>query len=490
MVFAYEPEAAAIFTQYDFLHNKDYFIQFCYLVVDCGGGTVDIAAHMITKQDGNIVIDDIAPPHGGNCGGFAVNDQFEKLVMDILKIPTEKFRQLKIACAKQWNVLMNEKFEENKITLDPKDNLSAITLQIPNRIYTEIKKITGKSFKVLIEDYGDENIEWDDDESAIILNYSVINELFEPVLNDICKLIKTVLAKKECNEIETILLVGGFAESEYLLQRIEGTFGKEFNVKRSSTPAFSVVKGAVLCGQQERLIKPLLENMNDQQTTLEPQISQPETTDTQPEPADTQPVSDSKQPASQNIAQSPIVLTGKNLLPSKQPVTSPNKEIVKYLPPAISKHLPFVRSRKMKHTIGVKTIEEFRHDHHDVKKLMVADKEQYCEDIFFTLVKANESVQAGSPKRVYKFHPASEQQSNCIIKIFASNCEDVKYTDDEGCQQRAEVEISIPEYDTNLSREIELCVNFYNTEVEIEAYSVANNEVKEKFRVDYHFFHT
>ena len=309
--------------------------------------------------------------------------------------------------------------------------------------------------------------------------------MFEPVLNDICKLIETVLAKIECSKIRAILLVGGFAESEYLLQRIKDTFGKEIDVKRSSTPTFSVVKGAVLCGQQERLIKPLLENMDNQPTTSELQFSQPE-------PTDTQPVSDSKQPASQNvdlIAQSPTVLTEKNHPQSIQPVNS-SMEIVKHLPPAITKHLPFVRSRKMKHTVGVKAIEEFQHDNHDVNKLLVVDKEQYCEDIFFTLVKANESVQAGSPKRVYKFLPASEQQSHCVIKIFASDQEDVKYTDDEGCQQRAEVKISIPEYDTNLSREVELCVNFYNTEVEIEAYSVANNEVKEKFLVDSHFFHT
>ena len=93
MVLAYEPEAAALFTQYDFLHSEESFIQFCYLVVDCGGGTVDIAAHKITKQHGNIVIDDIAPPHGGNCGGFAVNHQFEKLMINILNASPEQFKQ-------------------------------------------------------------------------------------------------------------------------------------------------------------------------------------------------------------------------------------------------------------------------------------------------------------------------------------------------------------------------------------------------------------
>ena len=295
MVFAYEPEAAALFTQYDFLHSEECLTEFCYLVVDCGGGTVDIAAHRITKQHGNIVINDIAPPHGGNCGGFAVNDQFEKLLLDILKISPEKFQQLKINCAVQWNTLMNENFEKDKITLDPKDELSAITLEVPSKIYKEIKKIAGKSFEKLIGDYGDENIEWDEDESAIVLNYSVIDKLFEPVLGQICELIKTVLAKNECNEVKTILLVGGFAESANLFKRIKDTFGKEYNVNRSTTPAFSVVKGAVLCGQQEKLIKPLLENIKDQ---LKPEFSSPRINKS----SDIEPAVDSTQLASQHAA--------------------------------------------------------------------------------------------------------------------------------------------------------------------------------------------
>ena len=478
MVLAYEPEAAALFTQYDFLQSDT---QICYLVVDCGGGTVDIAAHRITKQDGHIVINDIAPPHGGNCGGFAVNDQFEKLLIEILNISPEKFKQLKINCAVQWNTLMNEKFEHSKITLDPDDEFSAITLQVPTKIYDEIKKITGKPLEDLIDEYGDENIEWDEDEPGFVLNYPVIEKLFKPVLDEICVLIKTVLAKKECDEIKTILLVGGFAESENLFQRIETTFGNKYNVNRSSTPAYSVVKGAVLCGQQERLIKPLLEYMDDQPTTLEPHN----------ESADTQPISDSTQLAAYNaptVSQSPVVQTGKHLPPSKQPVNS-SIETVKHLPPALTKHLPIVLSRKMKHTIGVETVEEFKVNDHDVNKLVLINKEQYCEDIFFTLVRANESVHAGSPKRTHKFLPATEAQCLCIINIFASEKEDVKYIDDEGCQRLAKVEIDVPKCDTNLSREVHLCVNFYNTEVEIEAYSVTNSEVKKRMAVEYQFFH-
>ena len=453
MVFAYEPEAAALFTQYDFLHNEE--TQFCYLVVDCGGGTVDLAAQKVRKQIGNIIIENLLPPHGGNCGGFTVNGQFEKLMKNILNIPAEKFRQLKINCAVQWTLLMNRRFEESKVTLDPKDVNTPKYIMIPSKICKEVEKITRKSFEELIVDYGDDNIEWYDGKSSIELNYSAIEKLFEPVLNDICTLINSVLDKQECNEVKTILLVGGFAESYHLFNRIKVTFGKDYEVCRSSTPTYSVVKGAVLCGQQEILIKPLLEKMKDLAVEHPPEI--------QSVPQHTTPATDKQ-------------------------ISQPTMQIIKDLPSATTKHLPFILSRKMKYTIGVQTVEEFRNGYHDVEKLVVIDNEQYCEGIFHTLVKANESVYAGIPKRVYKFHPASTEQSTCVINIYASSKENVQYVDEEGCKHRTNVEISnLPKSDTDLSREVELHINFFSTQVEITAYSVIDSENKKEVTVDYEF---
>ena len=46
----------------------------------------------------------------------------------------------------------------------------------------------------------------------------------------------------------------------------------------------------------------------------------------------------------------------------------------------------------MKHSIGVEMVEEFQNGYHDIKRLVVINKEQFCESIFHTLVKANETV--------------------------------------------------------------------------------------------------
>ena len=472
MVLAYEPEAAALFTQYDFLHSEELITQFCYLVVDCGGGTVDIAAHKVTKQHGNIFVENLISPHGNNYGGFAVNDQFEKLMNNILKVSAEKFKQLKINCAVQWTLLINRNFEENKITMDPSNKSLPIFLQIPSKICGEIKNVTGKSLEELIDDYNDESVEWYEAESSMVLNSSAIDKLFSPALDEICKLIRTVLAKEECKKIETILLVGGFACSPYLFNRIEQTFGKDYKVCRSSTPTFSVVKGAVLCGQQENLIKPLLENMEGLSTAMKCQLEIQ--SDASPQYSSTKSRSSTASVMHANRTQT-LQLES-------------SMQIVKHLPPATTKHLPFVLSRKMGHTIGVETVEEFQNGYHDIKKLTVIDKEQYCNRIFHSLVKVNESVFVGSPKRVYKFRPASDMQSNCVLNIFASSKENVRYTDEEDCRHRAKVEIGdLPECNAELSRDIELHVNFFNTEVEITAFCVTDHKNKARVTVDYEF---
>jgi len=81
--------------------------------------------------------------------------------------------------------------------------------------------------------------------------------IFKPVLNDICNLITRVLSKLPCQQINTILLVGGFSESALLFKTVKESFPR-INVSRSSTPTYSVVKGAVLCGQHEHLVKQVI----------------------------------------------------------------------------------------------------------------------------------------------------------------------------------------------------------------------------------------
>ena len=444
----YEPEAAALFCQYDFLKQQylyDYIYDHekSYLVVDCGGGTVDIAAHKMTRKQGkNPIIDELAPPSGDEWGGFAVNDQFELLLQKILKISTDVLVKLKENCSVKWNIMINNDFEKSKLPVNPKKPRS-LTIGVPKVIRKEIYTITGKSLEDLVHAYNSKDVEWDEDEDAIVLHYPAVLQLFDPVLDKIYSLIDKLLTMQECQCITAVLMVGGFANSKLLFEGIKAMLKKYYprvETFCSSDPTFSVVKGAVLTAQLKNIMNTQLRNA-ESVSSLTSQLG--------------------------------------SLSMETTTTASASNEVTKYL--------PFIVSRKMKYSIGVETTVLFEDSAHDINRRIFYAGQHFCVKVFHPLVKANESVYIGCSKRKYTFRPLKEESSKCDITIFATERESIKYVDDADCHVRAQVVISnLPRYNTDLSREIEISVDFYETECEISAFSVTAREHK-KVTVDYHF---
>ena len=382
-----------------------------YLVVDCGGGTIDIAAHkMIIKNKGikdkeEIFIEELSPPDGGDYGGFAVNQQFEHMLQDIFSVSNEQFDCIKEKCSRQWFEMVWKTFEESKCNIQPGKEHESISIPIHKSIREEVRRITEKSIEDLVNAYKKNSVEWDSDEDGIVLPYSTIYNLYNPILVQITSLINTVLSKPSCSSITMVLLVGGFAESSLLYDEVRdgilcvhNSADKPIEVKRSTLPIFSVVKGAVIFGQYKEII----------------------------------------------------------------------------------------RSRVMKKSVGVEACVEFCEDEHDKKYLKESGGEKYCEKAFFPLVKANDSVYTGMPAK-YLFRPLTDEQQVCTISLYESLNRDVKYTDEGGCTLMGKIDIDIPKCTSDLSREIQLIIDFVKTEYDVSACSVSNDETKKL--VVKHTFH-
>ena len=225
----------------------------CYLVVDCGGGTIDMVAHKLTKtSDGKISIDEIHRAHGGLYGGFGVNDEFENLLKDIFQFSSEEIKKLKTKYYRQWFKFIHENFEFSKCCTTSDE----ITLFMPPTIIKYIQKETGKSMEQLVSEYKSHEVQWftdDEEEESLILSLSTLKALYSPVICRITNVIGEVLKKPECKVIEHILLVGGFAESDFLFHEVEKTFSG-LNVKRSAIPSISVLRGAIIYGLHQDMI--------------------------------------------------------------------------------------------------------------------------------------------------------------------------------------------------------------------------------------------
>ena len=96
-----EPEAASL---YCLDETKDLLsaARGQHLVVDCGGGTVDIAARKWVNdpQKNKIYVDELHKIHGGPCVSFAINNEFEKILIELFKVD---LKMLKCECGSLWS---------------------------------------------------------------------------------------------------------------------------------------------------------------------------------------------------------------------------------------------------------------------------------------------------------------------------------------------------------------------------------------------------
>ena len=93
LVLALEPECAALYCQ-QLTNNKvaahcrprpvDCSTSNHYMVLDIGGGTVDVAVYNRKSED---ISDSVLPPTGNDWGGIKVNEEYSKLLQIIVNDP-------------------------------------------------------------------------------------------------------------------------------------------------------------------------------------------------------------------------------------------------------------------------------------------------------------------------------------------------------------------------------------------------------------------
>ena len=257
---ALEPESAAIFCQNmserqlaSYCQADAPFTASSYLIVDIGGGTVDISAHHLTR-DAQPHINVIHPPTGNDCGGSRVNKEFEKflqtLVQDdgfdrFLSTNDEIVNAKHQACV---NELLNEHFERQKKAFGEKDDTSRLSIELP---YEFIETYHHDLTEGIIRK-GDGQVQLVGQNLRI--SCELMSTFFKPVEDGITECIHETL--DNVNQIEKIYLVGGFGGSSYIFKTIQEHFrSRNLRYIVPVEPAYAVVKGAVLYKQNPDVIR-------------------------------------------------------------------------------------------------------------------------------------------------------------------------------------------------------------------------------------------
>ena len=260
---ALEPESAAIFCQNmmerqasSFSSPESPYRATSYLIVDIGGGTVDISAHHVVR-DPEPHIKVIHPPTGNDWGGTKVNKEFSNFLQNMVQdngfsrflcTPNAQKNAKNIV---YLNELLNENFERQKMIFaesDDESNDSMLLIELPTSFIQEyIDDLTEG-----VRRKGEAVIQLVDQDLRI--SYELMRTFFKPVEDGIITCINDVLS--EVPQVKKMYLVGGFGGSRYLQNKIQMGFSQlGLNYIVPVEPAYAVVKGAALFKKNPGLVE-------------------------------------------------------------------------------------------------------------------------------------------------------------------------------------------------------------------------------------------
>ncbi|XP_023385873.1 heat shock 70 kDa protein 12A isoform X3 [Pteropus vampyrus] len=249
-----------------------------YVVVDSGGGTVDLTVHQIRLPEGhlkelykatekytgrlflrvrsqfltvlNVVGARFVLNSGGPYGSLGVDYEFEKL---LCKIFGEDFiEQFKIKRPAAWVDLMIA-FESRKRAAAP-DRTNPLNITLPFSFIDYYKKFRGHSVEHALRKSNVDFVKWSS-QGMLRMSPDAMNALFRPTIDSIIEHLRDLFRKPEVSTVKFLFLVGGFAEAPLLQQAVQAAFGDKCRIIIPQDVGLTILKGAVLFGLDPAVIK-------------------------------------------------------------------------------------------------------------------------------------------------------------------------------------------------------------------------------------------
>ena len=254
---ALEPESAALYciecakqTDPSCAHST------CYMVLDIGGGTVDITAHKVTNE-GTIQV--ILPPRGNDWGGKKVNEEFKFFLGNLVGDPTfGKYistgnAEVNSKHSADLDAIVNQVFEDQKKFFGDKEDHThedEILINLPYSFMTTYRADLERGIHVLNSD----DVQLSEDE--LVLSYIKMDDFFSQSVDEIISCVSECVREVECqHKLESVFFVGGFGGSKYLHGKVKDTLDHRINTFCPRDHITAVVSGAVLFRQNPTIIR-------------------------------------------------------------------------------------------------------------------------------------------------------------------------------------------------------------------------------------------
>ncbi|XP_052796428.1 heat shock 70 kDa protein 12A-like isoform X2 [Mya arenaria] len=251
---ALEPEAASLYCRQlpiakdpETEHGVSKLpIESQYMIIDCGGGTVDVTVHEVLP---NGRLKELYTATGGKWGGMVVNKKFWSFIAEL--VGDQVFESFVNNNKDDYFDLLDD-FESKKRVADP-GSTSTITIKIPTTLQEQFRKVFKRELGEKVSEVRYENkVRLLGDKLRIDAKQFI--SFFDEAVGDIVAHVKELLESLSDINIRTIIMVGGFSESPVLQNAIRDAFhpGREIIIPQDAS--LCVMKGAVLFGHQPSMI--------------------------------------------------------------------------------------------------------------------------------------------------------------------------------------------------------------------------------------------
>ncbi|KAK3600049.1 hypothetical protein CHS0354_012741 [Potamilus streckersoni] len=210
-----------------------------YMVLDAGGGTVDITVHEVMSEG---KLKELHKASGGAWGGTQVDEAYKQFIISLVGNPVfQRFCKE----SKEDQVDIFRDFEIKKRGIAP-DKDADVTIRLPTTLKDIFEDETGEDLRKVIKQaryasvvtlVGDK----------LRVKASVMKSFFSNAIHSITSHMKELLNDNRVRGISSILMVGGFSESKMLYHAIKSSF-PNIRVIVPRDAGLVVLQGAVVFG--------------------------------------------------------------------------------------------------------------------------------------------------------------------------------------------------------------------------------------------------
>eukprot|EP01083_Nonionella_stella_P014672 41187_1 len=227
-----------------------------YMLIDAGGGTVDIACHKIV-DDG---LEEVHYPTGKNWGGGCVDDVFIEWLQQMFGVAF--MNDFKLSSPNHYSEILDY-FQVSKASFFKKKTRSNKThpVELPN----EFVDLLYDNIDVdrMLQDYSTQHyfVKITEESQTLLIDVELWKKWFDKVIKQITDHIEgseslyRLLVSDDC---KYLYLVGGFAQSRYFQHKMKLHFSVEpYNLKVivPSNPILCIVTGAAYFGMNKVMMK-------------------------------------------------------------------------------------------------------------------------------------------------------------------------------------------------------------------------------------------